>query len=351
MWEKGGGIQMSRRLITVFGGSGFIGRHLVQRLAHDGWTVRVAVRDPEAALYLTPLGKMAQIVPVAADVTKPELARAAVHGAQAVVNLVGILYERGRRSFQSIHVDGARIVAEAAAAEGVERLVHISALGADKDSESAYARSKALGEEAVKAAFPRATIIRPSVVFGPEDGFFNRFAQIARLSPVVPVITGKPFSLGKGGKPWAVDVFGGGGPKFQPVYVGDVAAAIMAALHDAAHAGRTYELGGPCVYSMKQVMELVMKYTDRRRLLVPLPTWVAAIEAVFLQFLPSPPLTPDQVRLLKRDNVLTGASGLEQLGIEPTAAEVILPTYLGRHQPIESRAIINQRTEERRKRR
>lgn len=338
---------MSRRIITVFGGSGFIGRHLVQRLAHEGWTVRVAVRDPEDAMFLMPLGKMAQIVPVAADVRRPEMVRAAVHGAQAVVNLVGILYERGKRSFQAVHVDGARIVAEAAAAEGAERLVHISALGADKDSGSAYARTKALGEEAVRAAFPQATILRPSVVFGPEDGFFNRFAQIARLSPVVPVVTAKAFVPAKGAKGWTVDPFGGGGPRFQPVYVGDVAQAIVAALHSDAHAGRTYELGGPCVYTMKQVMDLVMTYTDRKRLLVPLPLWAAAIEAAFLQFLPTPPLTPDQVKLLRRDNVLTGASGLEQFGITPTAAETILPSYLGRHQPIESRAIINARSRKR----
>ncbi len=328
---------MSRRLVTVFGGSGFIGRHLVRRLAAEGWTVRVAVRDPESAQYLMPLGNMSQIVPVAADVTHRKSVELAVHGAQAVVNLVGILYERGRGTFQAVHVEGARNVAAAAKQAGARRLVHVSALGADRGSESAYARSKAEGEEAVTAAFPEATILRPSVVFGPEDDFFNRFAVMARTLPVLPVFTNDGLRTRRTESGWEFDLFGSGGPRFQAVFAGDVAEAIMAAIKSADHAGRTYELGGPGVYSMKQVMELVKRETERDPALVPLPMTVAAINAFFLQFLPKPPLTPDQVKLLKKDNVLTGDKpGLEAFGITPTAAELVVPTYLKRHKPIES---------------
>lgn len=326
---------MARRLVTVFGGSGFIGRHLVQRLAADGWTVRVAVRDPEAAAFLQPLGNIGQIVAVPCNLNHRTSVELAVQGADAVVNLVGILYERGKATFQAIHVDGARAIAESAAKAGASRLVHISALGADKASDSAYARSKAEGEAAVRAAFPAATILRPSVVFGPEDDFFNRFATMARTFNVLPVITGDGFKLVRRGNAYALDLYGTGGPKFQPVYVGDVAEAIMACLRSGTHAGQEYELGGPEVMSMKQVHELVMKTTDRCALLAPLPVWAAGIQAQFLQFMPKPMLTPDQVKLLKRDNVLTGKPGFEALGITPTAPEVIVPTYLLRHKPVE----------------
>ncbi|MAN79583.1 MAG: complex I NDUFA9 subunit family protein, partial [Magnetovibrio sp.] len=252
-----------------------------------------------------------------ADVTHADSVAAAVRGADVVINLVGILYESGRATFQKIHVDGAANVAQAAAAAGVQRLVHVSALGADASSPAKYARSKAAGEAAVTAAFPKATILRPSVVFGPEDDFFNRFASMARLSPVLPVI----------GAASPKD----GGPKFQPVYVADVADAIMAALTDAKAKGQLFELGGPTVYSFRELMQLVMAQTGRKRCLLPLPYWVADIQAAFLGLLPRPPLTLDQVQLLRRDNVVGDkAKTLKNLGITPTAAEAILPTYLMR---------------------
>jgi NADH dehydrogenase len=322
---------MERRLATVFGGSGFIGRHLVQRLVNEGWRVRVAVRDVEAAAFLKPLGDIGQIVPIIGELTSEVSVRAAVDGASLVVNLVGILNEcplgfGKKRTFQTINVDGAGRVAAAAAAAGVAKLVHLSALGADRNFASAYALSKAAGEEAVRAAFPRATILRPSVVFGPEDSFFNRFAKLASFTPILPVyVTDGMFMHGAG---W----FGSGGPHMQPVYVGDVADAIMAAVHGDAPAGRTYELGGPRVYSLKEIQELMLKASGRKRWLVPMPLWWGKIHALFLQFLPNAPLTPDQVRLLTVDNIVSRSSiGLAELGIEPVAAEVVVPTYLGRY--------------------
>lgn len=325
---------MTSRLATVFGGSGFIGRHLVRRLAADGWRVRVAVRDPVAAEFLRTAGEVGQIVPMAADITSDASVAQAVEGAQAVINLVGILYERGAATFQAIHVEGARRVAAAAAAAGVERLVQVSALGAAADAPSDYARSKAAGEQAVQAAFPQATILRPSVVFGPEDGFFNRFANLARVSPVLPVFTRdglKPKFTSEG---MSVDYYGSGGPRFQPVYVGDVADAIMAVLRDAASAGRVYELGGPRSYTMREIMALVADATGRHRPLLPLPYAVGRLQAAVLKYMPTPALTPDQMRQLEVDNVVSGnLPGLEQLGISPTAVEPILPTYLARHRP------------------
>lgn len=324
---------MTRQLVTVFGASGFIGRHVVRRLAARGWVVRAAVRDPIAAEFLKPMGDVGQVNPVRADINDPTAVAAAVSGAQAVINLVGILHERRRRSFESVHVDGAAHVAAAARAAGVERLVQVSALGADKTSESAYARTKAIGEEAVTQAFPGATIIRPSAVFGPDDDFFNRFAAMARLSPVLPVYTADGFKpeMQENGLP-TINLFGSGGPTFQPVYVGDVAEAILRSVETPRLAGKVYELGGPRRYSLKEIMELVVAETGRKRLLVPLPFFFARIHAAVLQYLPSPPLTPDQVKLLKTDNVVRGGKpGLADLGIVPTAAEAILPTYLARY--------------------
>jgi len=302
-------------VITIFGGSGFVGRHVIRRLARQGWIIRVAVRDPEAAKFLRPLGDVGQITPIAVPLQNAAGVAAAVGGADAVINLVGLLYERGRQTFEAVHVDGARAIAEAAATAGVGSLVHVSAIGAGTNAEADYARSKGYGERAVREAMPDAVICRPSLVIGPEDDFFNRFAIYARLSPVLPLI-------------------GGGHTRFQPVHVGDVAEAIVRGLGDPAARGQTYELGGPNVYSFKELMELLLSEIDRRCLLVPVPFALAEFEAAFLELLPVPPLTRDQVRLLRHDNVVSeGARTLQHLGIDPTAIELVLPTYLERHRP------------------
>jgi uncharacterized protein YbjT (DUF2867 family) len=304
---------MARRLATVFGGSGFIGRYVVQRLAKQGWMVRAAVRRPDQALFLKPLGDVGQITPISANLRHQGSVEAAVAGADAVVNLVGLLYQRGRQRFDAVHVEGAGRAAAAARKAGASRFIQISAIGADPASPAAYARTKAAGEAAVKAAFPDATVLRPSIVFGPEDQFFNRFAQMARIAPVLPLI-------------------GGGHTRFQPVYVGDVADAVVAAIERPDAAGKTYELGGPEVRTFRELMELMLAEIERKRLLVPIPFALASLQAAFLEFLPVPPLTRDQVRLLKRDNVVaTGMPGLKELGVNAAALELILPTYLARY--------------------
>lgn len=303
---------MDRRLITVFGGSGFLGRHIIPRLAREGWIIRVAARDTEASLFLKMFGDPGQIVPIAADVTRPDSVKAAVIDADAVINLVGILFPSGRNKFDDVHAQGAANVAAAARDAGATRLIQISAIGADADSEAVYARTKAAGEQAAKAAFPKVTILRPSVVFGPEDDFFNRFAALARLLPVLPVFDSK----------------------FQPVYVGDVADATMKVLSDTATRGKTYELGGPRVISYREVMKIVLAETGRDRWLVPLPLWLASIQAWFFEWLPVPPLTRDQVKLLGVDNVVSAnALGLKDLGIAATAVDAIVPTYLASYRP------------------
>lgn len=327
---------MADRLITVFGGSGFIGRHLVRKLAEDGWRVRVAVRDPEGAIFLKPLGDLGQITPVAASLLHPESVKRACDGADAVVNLVGILSESGKATFQAIHADGAALVAEAAKAAGAKHLVHVSALGADPQSPSKYARSKAEGEARVQAAFPDAVILRPSVIFGADDGFLNRFGAMARLLPFLVYFSKDALSVKKAscGAPM-LDVFGTGGPKFQPVYVGDVASTIIKALDDPNLAGKTLELGGPHVYTLRQLMEHVSHETRRNRPVLPAPMWVARLNAAFLQFLPNPPLTPDQVTLLQSDNVVSGRyPGLQDIGIHPETLEAITPSYLDRFRPL-----------------
>jgi uncharacterized protein YbjT (DUF2867 family) len=302
-------------LITVFGGSGFLGRHVVRALAKSGYRVRVAVRRPDLAGHLQPLGRVGQIHAVQANLRYPASVDAAARDADVVINLVGILFERGRQKFEAVQSFGAEAAALAAAAYGA-RLVHVSAIGADEHAPALYARSKAIGEKLVQAAVPGAVILRPSVVFGPEDDFFNKFAAIARIAPALPLI-------------------GGGTTRFQPVFAGDVAAAVLAAVEGRAAAGQIYELGGPDVKSFKELMEFVLATIERKRLLVSIPFALARAQATVLQLLPKPPLTPDQVELLKRDNVVSAAAQREgrtlaALGIDPTAMAVVVPTYLWR---------------------
>ena len=309
---------MAVRRITVLGGSGFIGRHLVQRLAGEGWIVRVAVRDPQAAAFLKPLGEPGQIIARRVDITDPQQLESVVTGSDAVVNLVGILYERGRRTFERLHVEAPRRLAKLCKTAGVKRFVHVSALGVSEAGAARYARSKAVGERVIRDTFQEAVLFRPSVVFGPEDDFFNRFATLARISPILPVFTD--------------DIPNGAGPRFQPVYVGDVADALMQGITSSTCLGKTYELGGPKIYTLREILALVLRETGRRRLLVPVPFWMARLEARFLQYWPKPLLTPDQVTLLREDNVLSGTlPGFKALGLDPTAPEAIVPTYLGRY--------------------
>ncbi len=303
---------MQNKLVTIFGGTGFLGRHAVRALAKAGWRIKVASRHPASGFFLRPLGTVGQIDFVKCDIADREQVAAALAGSDAVVNLCGILFQRGQ-SFDDVQAQGAGNVAEAAAAAGVRALVHVSAIGADKDSEAVYAQTKADGERRMREAFPAATILRPSIVFGPEDDFFNRFAAMARISPFLPLV-------------------GGGKTRFQPVFVGDVAAAIVTALSSEAARAKTYELGGPTVYSFKQLLQLVLTETGRKRLLLPLPFGIAAFQAFFLQLLPNPPLTPDQVKLLKSDNVVAdGANTLADLGITPNSVEAEIPAYLWRY--------------------
>lgn len=302
-------------LVTVFGGSGFVGSQVVRALARQGLRVRVAVRQPHLAGDLRLNGDVGQIEIVQANVRNAASVQRALQGADAAINLVSTLYEHGRQKFQTLNVMGAKTVAEAARAAGVARLVQMSALGADEASPSKYARTKALGEAAAREAFPGAVVIRPSVVFGPEDDFFNRFANMATLAPALPLI-------------------GGGRTKLQPVFVGDVAKAVARAAVDPDCAGRTYELGGPNVYSFRELMELVLAETGRSRALIPLPFPIAGLIGSVCELgagLVPPPITADQVELLKADNVVSGqAPGLAELGIAPTAVEGVLPTYLYR---------------------
>jgi len=303
---------MKNRTVTVIGATGFLGRHTVRALAKAGWRIKAASRHPARGFFLRPLGSVGQIELVKCDVTDADSVGAAIRGSDAAVNLTGILFERGQ-SFEDVQAAGAANVAEAAAAAGISALVHVSAIGADRHSDSVYARTKAEGEEAIRRNFPDAVILRPSIVFGPEDSFFNKFAGMARYFPALPLI-------------------GGGKTRFQPVFVGNVAAAIVAGLDNPAARGRTFELGGPAVYSFKELMEITLRQTGRERALIPLPFRLAGIMAAFLQLLPGSVLTMDQVRLLKKDNVAgAGAPGLADLGITPTSVEAVLPSYLWRY--------------------
>jgi uncharacterized protein YbjT (DUF2867 family) len=301
---------MNTNLVTVFGGSGFLGRHTVRALAMAGWRIKVATRHPASGFFLRPLGTVGQIDFVKCDVADAESVAHAVMGSAAVINLTGILFQKGQ-TFEDVQAEGAANIARAAAATGATALVHVSAIGADLESDSRYSVSKAEGEQAVREAFPNAVILRPSIIFGPEDGFFNKFAEMARFFPALPLI-------------------GGGHTRFQPVFVGDVAQAIVTAL--TVQDGRTYELGGPGVYSFKELLQLILRETGRKRALVPLPFALASLKAMFLQLLPKPLLTLDQVRLLKKDNVVAPTvAGLADLGITPTSVEAVIPSYLWRY--------------------
>jgi NADH dehydrogenase len=303
-------------LVTVFGGSGFIGRHVIRALAKRDYRIRVAVRRPDLAGHLQPLGRVGQIMPVQANLRFPASIDAATRGAEIVINLVGILAQSGAQKFDAVQNLGAASVARAAA-QARARLIHVSAIGADEKSSSAYGRSKAAGEKAVMAAVPTATIMRPSVVFGPEDQFTNRFAALARMMPFLPLI-------------------GGGTTRLQPVFVGDVATAIADAADGRTRASTTYELGGPRIFTMRQILEFVLTTTERSRMLAPLPFPLAKLQAAFLQFAPYPlQLTPDQVELLRTDNVVSEqakAEGrtLEGLGIEADTMEATAPSWLWR---------------------
>lgn len=302
-------------LVTIFGGSGFLGNHVTQAIARLGYRVRVAVRRPDLAGVVRMFGPQGQVQPVQANVRNRESVFRAAAGADIVINLTGILHESGRQRFMAVHTLGARHVAEAAAAAGARTLVHISALGANADSKSAYARSKALGEQEVLKAFPKAVILRPSLVFGRDDGFFNLFGTIAHLSPVVPVI--------------------GGASRFQPVYVGDVAAAVAAAVAGAAKPGTTYELGGPDIKTMRQLIERILAESCRKRLLLPIVPWLARMLGSIAQLSPWKLFSADQAVLLEADNVVSDEAiakkrTLAALGVPATAMEVVLPNYLWR---------------------
>jgi NADH dehydrogenase len=302
----------TRSVATVFGGSGFIGRYVVKRLAAAGHVVRVAVRDPEAALFLKPMGAVGQVVPLFANILQDGSVKRAVDGADVVVNLVGILAEGRRGDFARVHAEGAGRIAALSAAAGVGALVQMSAIGADPASASAYAGSKGKGEAAVQAAYPRAVILRPSLVFGPEDAFYNRFGAMAQVSPFMPVICGDS--------------------KFQPVYVGDVADAVMAALRLPVGAPRIYELGGPDIWTFRDILLWILHETQRHRRLIEVPLGLARLQATILERLPGKLLTRDQLVMLARDNVATpGMPGLATLGLVATPVDLIVPAYIDRY--------------------
>lgn len=309
-------------LATVFGGSGFVGRYAVAALARQGWRIRAAVRRPDLAGFLQPSGRVGQIFAVQANVRYPQSVARALEGARTVVNAVGVLASSGRQNFQAIHVEGPRAIAKAARKAGVRHLIHISAIGADAKAASRYARSKGEGEAAVLAEFPDAVILRPSIVFGPEDEFFNRFAAMARISPFLPLI-------------------GGGKTRFQPVFVGDVAEAVAACPMGAARPGTVYELGGPEVLTFRELLDLTQEWSERHRAYLPLPFWLAKLQALLTSPLPNSlrPITFDQVRLLQSDNVVSETAKSEKrtlagLGITaPHGVAAIVPTYLERFRP------------------
>ncbi|MEQ8656453.1 MAG: complex I NDUFA9 subunit family protein [Hyphomicrobiales bacterium] len=316
MADTPGNAGLNGKLVTVFGGSGFLGRYIVRELAKKGYRVRVAVRRPDLAGHTQPMGAVGQVHAIQANLRYGWSVERAIDGADAVVNLVGILHESGKQSFEKVQAEGPGLIAQACQKAGITNLVHVSAIGANEESEADYARSKALGEKAVRAAVPEAIIMRPSIVFGPEDQFFNRFANMARMSPILPVV----------------------GPKtrFQPVYVGDVADAVALAVDGGATPGTTYELGGPEVDTFEGLMERMLKVIDRKRPIIAMPIRVAELQAKVFEVLPNPILTVDQVKMLATDNVVSedavkDGRTLKGLGLNPAAIDAIIPTYLWRY--------------------
>ncbi len=305
-------LMAARSIATVFGGSGFLGRYVVKRLAAEGHVVRIAVRRPALANEMRPMGEVGQVVPLFASLADEASVARAVEGADRVVNLVGILAESRGDDFMRIHAEGAGRIARLSRAAGVAALAHVSAIGTSATSPSAYGTSKQAGEDAVREAFPAAVVLRPSIVFGPEDKFFNRFAAMSRLVPVMPVFCGDT--------------------RFQPVYAGDVADAVIAGLAHAAHAGRTFELGGPQVWSFRELLSWMLAELHRKRRLVEVPMGLARLQAGLLEHVPGKPLTRDQLAMLGQDNVVAdGALGFDELDILPTSIEMVVPAYIARY--------------------
>jgi NADH dehydrogenase len=306
---------MVASIVTIVGGSGFLGRHTVGRFAAAGWRVRVLCRDTVAAEFLKTAGHPGQVVLDYADITRPETLTGKFAGSDAVVNLAGILYQSGRQRFDTVQHQGARHVAEAAKAAGAKRLIHISALKAEAASHARYGLTKLAGEMAVRDVMPQATILRPSLIIGPEDGFFQRFGRMSMISPFLPLVAG-------------------GRTRFQPVLVTDVARAIFAAATQADAPGKTYEIAGDAIYTMRELMELLLRLTGRKNLLLSIPRPLASLMGFFCEILPfAPMITRDQVRLLQVDNVMSDAAmGLRDLGITPTAIDAELPHFLTRFQ-------------------
>lgn len=308
---------MQNKIVTVFGGSGFLGRYVVKELARGPYLIRVVSRNPEEAIDAKVSGIVGQVTLQRGNLRNQQSVEAAVKDSWAVINLTGILFESGKQSFPAIHAQGAERLAKAAKAAGVERFVHVSALGVDKSSRSSYARSKLNGERAVLSAMPGAVVLRPSVIFGSEDNFFNQFARLARLLPFLPLI-------------------GGGRTRFQPVYVMDVAKAIVAALDEPSAFGKTYEIAGPATYTFRELMEFMLQYIDYKPKLVSVPFGLAKVMGGVLELLPHPMLTRDQVTLLQYDNVLSSkARTLKDLGVDPTPMEAVVPGYLGAYRKSE----------------
>jgi len=322
---------MPNNLITIFGGSGFIGRYIVNLVAKHGYRIRIAVRDTEKASFLSTSGEMGQISFYPTSVKSKKDIKRAIHGSDFVINCVGILFERSNRTFKDIHINSAKQIAKISNDENIKQLIHFSALGANEESNSKYAKSKFLGEKQVIDEFPSAIIIRPSVVFGNEDKFLNMFGNWARFSPVLPYFSHVVPHLE-----------GGGGTKFQPVYVGDIARAVKKIISEnSKYKGKVYELTGPNIFDMRRLLKMVCNYTNRKPLIWALPFWLGQIASQILQFFPSPPITPDQITLLKSDNISSGKHcGFKELKINPTPIETVIPGYLKRFRPHQQQKII-----------